>query len=223
MQAYRLDLFSAFPQQVTVTWSEKWIVHFFDLTVYALLPLWLTYRAPFSSLSAANGQWLAIRRSAYDQIGGHAAVRREVVEDVELARRSKQLGLTMLTASGRDAVKGRMYRSFAQVWQGFAKNAFGLMQFRPFSFIFFLLILVLLCLLPYALLFHEPVRQLALLMVGANMLIRGLVAVKFRQPFWHSVIFHPLAIMLVIALGIYSMISYYSNGVVWKGRRIRWS
>lgn len=223
MEAYDLDLFSAFPQQITVTWSEKWLVTFFDLTVYALLPLWLTYRSSFPSLSAANGQWLAMRKYAYDRIGGHAAVRQDVVEDVELARRCKRLGLRMLTASGRDAVKGRMYRSFAQVWNGFAKNAYGLTGFHPLPFLIFLLLLFSLCILPYGLIFVAAVRTPALFLVAANVLIRGVVAVKFKQPAVHSIVFHPLAMALALALAVYSMISYYHKGVVWKGRRIKWS
>jgi chlorobactene glucosyltransferase len=223
MEAYQLDLFSAFPQQITATWSEKWVVSFFDLTVYALLPLWLTYRSSFPSLAAANGQWLAIRKGAYERLGGHEAVRQQVVEDVELARRSKQLGMSILTASGRDAVQGRMYRSLHEVWSGFAKNAFGLMGFRPLPFMIFLLLLFLLCILPYGLVFVATVRTLALVMVAMNVLIRGLVALKFKQPVWHSMVFHPLAIVLVLALAIHSMISFYHDGVVWKGRRIKWS
>lgn len=223
MMAHELDLFSAFPQQITVTWSEKWLVTFFDLTVYALLPLWLTYRSSFPSLSAANGQWLAMRKCAYERLGGHEAVRQHVVEDVELARRCKRHGLRMLTASGRDAVKGRMYRSLAEVWNGFAKNAYGLTGFHPLPFLIFLLLLFLLTVLPYGLIFVAAVRIPALFMVAANVLIRGVAAVKFKQPFGHSTVFHPLAMVLVLALAVYSMVSYYHHGVVWKGRRIKWS
>ena len=41
---------------------------------------------PESRAAAANGQFLMIRRDAYDAIGGHASVAGEVLEDVALAK-----------------------------------------------------------------------------------------------------------------------------------------
>ncbi|HEY1807271.1 MAG TPA: glycosyltransferase family A protein, partial [Acidobacteriaceae bacterium] len=40
---------------------------------------------PARQVAAANGQFLLVRRDVYDKIGGHAAVRGAVLEDVELA------------------------------------------------------------------------------------------------------------------------------------------
>ena len=45
---------------------------------------------PNSPAAAANGQYLLIRRDAYDAVGGHAAVAQAILEDVELAKRVKQ-------------------------------------------------------------------------------------------------------------------------------------
>ena len=86
MQKLNLGLFSAFPQQITVTLPEKLVIPVVDMFVYAALPLWLTYYAHSPSLSAANGQWIAFTQEAYQQIGGHQEVRNKVVEDVELSR-----------------------------------------------------------------------------------------------------------------------------------------
>jgi len=45
-----------------------------------------------------------------------------LLEDVELARRVKQSGRTIRFRYGGDAVRTRMYRSFAQMWEGWTKN-----------------------------------------------------------------------------------------------------
>jgi hypothetical protein len=76
---------------------------------------------PNSPVAAANGQYLLIRREVYDAIGGHAAVGGSVLEDVALAKRVKQAGykLRFRTAG---VVSTRMYRSFAQMWEGWTKN-----------------------------------------------------------------------------------------------------
>ncbi len=76
---------------------------------------------PKSPIAAANGQYILIRREAYDAIGGHAAVATALLEDVELAKRLKQAGF-VLRFSMSDAVSTRMYRSFSQMWEGWTKN-----------------------------------------------------------------------------------------------------
>jgi chlorobactene glucosyltransferase len=70
-----------------------------------------------------NGQYILLSRVAYEAIGGHAAVRDEIAEDLELARRFKRDGRfrTFLTGAA-GLVRTRMYRSFGEIWEGFVKN-----------------------------------------------------------------------------------------------------
>src|SRR6516225_3861277 len=60
----------------------------------------------------ANGQFLMVRREAYDAAGGHAAVHGEVLEDVALARRVKGAGSRLWFGYGGGIIRVRMYRSF---------------------------------------------------------------------------------------------------------------
>ncbi len=77
---------------------------------------------PASSAAAANGQYLLVSREAYDAIGGHAAVANSLLEDVALARAIKVSGRKVYFRYGSDAVRTRMYRSFAQLREGWTKN-----------------------------------------------------------------------------------------------------
>jgi glycosyltransferase involved in cell wall biosynthesis len=77
---------------------------------------------PRSPAAAANGQYLLISRAAYDAAGGHAAVAESLLEDVELARTVKRGGGRIRFRYGGDAVRARMYRSFAQLREGWTKN-----------------------------------------------------------------------------------------------------
>ena len=77
---------------------------------------------PNSSIAAANGQYILIRREAYDAIGGHTAVASEILEDVALARLVKQSGRKLRFRYAADAVRTRMYRNFAQLREGWTKN-----------------------------------------------------------------------------------------------------
>ena len=77
---------------------------------------------PASPVAAANGQYLLISRAAYDAVGGHAAISSNLLEDVALARLVKTSGRRLRFRYGGDAVRTRMYRSFAQMKEGWTKN-----------------------------------------------------------------------------------------------------
>ena len=77
---------------------------------------------PDSPAAAANGQYLLITRQAYDAVGGHAAIAKCLLEDVELARAVKRSGRRIRFRFGGDAVRARMYRSFPQLVEGWTKN-----------------------------------------------------------------------------------------------------
>src|SRR5438105_4200181 len=77
---------------------------------------------PASRAAAANGQYLLITRQAYDAVSGHTAVATSLLEDVALAKAVKDSGHRILFRFGGDAVRTRMYRSFSQLREGWAKN-----------------------------------------------------------------------------------------------------
>jgi hypothetical protein len=77
---------------------------------------------PRSSVAAANGQYLLVRRHAYELIGGHASIAHTLLEDVDLARSIKEAGGRLFFRFAGDAVKTRMYRSFRQLREGWTKN-----------------------------------------------------------------------------------------------------
>jgi glycosyltransferase involved in cell wall biosynthesis len=74
-----------------------------------------------SAMAAANGQYILMRRSAYDAIGGHAAVRGSLLEDVELARAVKRVA-TLRFRYAPEAVSTRMYRDTRSLVEGWTKN-----------------------------------------------------------------------------------------------------
>lgn len=73
----------------------------------------------------AVGQFLFFRREMYERIGGHAAIRSSVVDDVSLARAVRQQGGKLKFPLVSALVRVRMYTSFHELWQGWSKNLFG--------------------------------------------------------------------------------------------------
>lgn len=117
-------------QAALLSYSPRQEVHgFWERAVMPVIFSELTrvYRTeeindPASPAAAANGQYLLISREAYDAVGGHAAVMRSLLEDVELARAVKRSGRRIRFRYGGDRVRARMYRSFAQLCEGWTKN-----------------------------------------------------------------------------------------------------
>jgi len=116
------DLQTVWPTQITVTWAERLVVPLLAFVIVGYLPLLAVHYIPWPAFAAAMGQCLAFRRRAYEAVGGHAAVRADVVEDVAFAKRIKAQGMRLRVADGGGVILCRMYRSWAEVRNGFAKN-----------------------------------------------------------------------------------------------------
>src|SRR5208283_3158735 len=121
------DLLSVSPGQETPTWWEKSVIPF----VYVKLASLFRFEEvcdPQSPAAAANGQYMLVRRDIYERSGGHEAVKSEILEDVELARRIKERGGKLLFLPGARWVRTRMYHSFREMWQGWTKNLYLLYE-----------------------------------------------------------------------------------------------
>lgn len=80
----------------------------------------------------ANGQYLLFRRRIYEAVGGHRAVRGEVVEDLRLAQILVREGHRLMVREAEDALATRMYRSLGGLLEGWTKNlATGVRQSVP--------------------------------------------------------------------------------------------
>lgn len=113
---------TVWPTQITQTWGERLVVPLMAWAILAYLPVLGVHHTQWAAFAAANGQCLALRRSVYQAIGGHEAVRNNVIEDVALARRVKQHNFRLRMADGAGLILCRMYQNWAEVRAGFAKN-----------------------------------------------------------------------------------------------------
>ena len=118
---HQADLLSYSPEQIAVTFWEMAILP----VVFAELAREYPPKKasdPESPIAAANGQYILVRRDAYDSIDGHQAVAQSLLEDVALARAMKASGRKIRFRYAANAVRTRMYRNFAQLREGWTKN-----------------------------------------------------------------------------------------------------
>ena len=80
-------------------------------------------QAPDSDEVVATGQFMLVRRDAYDSAGGHAAVADDFYEDVALARLLKRRGASRAAAGRQQAAQRRAcIPGWPTLWPGIAKN-----------------------------------------------------------------------------------------------------
>ena len=119
----RADLFSVAPRLVCTCLAE-WMVQPIMASLLGLgFPI-VEANDPSSDVAFAAGPFMLFRRSAYDAIGGHAALAGEVVEDLALARTIKTSGFRLRYVLGLDAVDLQMYPNLSALWEGWTKNWF---------------------------------------------------------------------------------------------------
>jgi glycosyltransferase involved in cell wall biosynthesis len=217
------DLVSYSPGQEMHTWWERALIPF----VFCRLSQLYSYAAindADSPAAAANGQYLLVRRNVYEQIGGHAAVRDEVLEDVALARLAKSAGFRLHFAPGDDICRVRMYSSFKAMWEGWSKNLFPLVTWpgqRVTGELFSVIPWIpLLCLLAVPFL-RAPwdagfVALGIVLLAGRHASYAGLLR-KNRFPL-SSVLYYLAGVSLYCAALLASDWGYARGKIAWKGR-----
>lgn len=231
------SLVSAWPRLVTKTWSEKLIVPMILMIGMTHYPHWLVLalqrwpsaarwlpRELLCGLGAGNGQFMFWRRAAYDAVGGHAALRAHLVEDVALGRAvATRLGkgLRLFNCDSLRFSTCRMYRNFGEVWEGFTKNLWPAFEACLPLFLIAGIIQVCAYLAPCALLllkWNTAEWPWVATQVGLIVTIRVLLTVRYRTS-WLSCLLHPLAELFGIAIALNSWRLAGHRGVMWKGRR----
>jgi glycosyltransferase involved in cell wall biosynthesis len=217
-ESFEAALVSYSPEQEMHTWWERALIPF----IYCRLSQLYSYAAvnrPDSPAAAANGQYLLIRRDAYEQIGGHAAVRGEVLEDVALARLAKSAGFRLHFGPGDGICRVRMYASFGAMWEGWTKNLLPLVT-RPGEKVTKELLSVvpwipLLCLLLTS--WHLALGALGLLLLAGRHASYAALLRKNRFPAY-SVLYYLVGVGLYCGALLASDVGYSRGMIAWKGR-----
>ncbi len=179
----------------------------------------------------ANGQFILFDRGAYDEIGGHEAVRGEVVEDQRLAQILCRSGKRLVVRDGETVFATRMYRSLDELIDGWSKNvSLGARQavprwavpiVMPTAIVVSVAIWIvppMILLMSLAGLGPESWRIWSTAIVGFSVLIWSLTSWRLRAPLWTG-LFYPLAAGVV---GYIFLRSWIRGGhVEWKGREYR--
>ncbi|MBW4516939.1 MAG: glycosyltransferase family 2 protein [Timaviella obliquedivisa GSE-PSE-MK23-08B] len=234
-QQQQTDLFTICPTVVCDCLAE-WLAQ--PLIIHTML-IGFDFKAvndPSTDAAFAAGMFMLFRRAAYEQIGGHTAVADQVVEDVELGRLVKYSGLKLNCFLGNELASVRMYRTWAALWEGWTKNLYAGGQRNPVSMSKFVLVILLMCVVPWIGLFVSIAHLipgwnlwslltliLSLSIIAMHYVIRriGSSASGISPRYWWLT---GLGGIFVVAIGLTSVLKTETGwGWTWRGRSLKQS
>ena len=209
MNKFGWDFISPYPRQIAGSFLEKLIQPLLQWSWLASVPLRLTEKFPNRSMTIANGQFFVVKRNAYEECGGHAAIPGEVLDDLELARLLVSKGFKGGVADGSAVASCRMYKSNSQLIDGYTKSLWKAFGGRTGTAVAILL------------LFFTGVSPY--LGIGAPasfiFLSRVLAAIKTRSNPVYAFL-HPISILILLYLITLSSARKSRGTLIWRGRTI---
>jgi hopene-associated glycosyltransferase HpnB len=198
------------------TFPEKLLIPpflYFFLMLYP--PRWIA--DPQKRTAGAAGGCILLRRTAFERIGGLAAIRNEVIDDCALARAVKKTGGTIWMDVTRASMSLREYKTFAEIRDLIARTAFTQLRYSAVLLAATLLGLFVTYWLPWILFFagEEPAWLLGST-AASLMTVTFLFTVKFynRSAIW--------ALTLPFAAAFYGYATFLSAVRYWLGRGAQW-
>src|SRR6516225_1785082 len=227
-QAGALDLLSLAPRHELVSFAERLIIPC-GLYILGFSKDQARIQAPDSEEALCTGQFMLVRRAAYEQVGGYAPVCDSICEDLDFARLLKRNGFKVRLEDGSAVLVTRMYTGWGTLWPGFAKNLVDMLGGPARTLLTAVSAIVLSwCAVTLPLIdtaachagAHRACLALlpALLGSGAAFGLHLAGARHFGIPWWYGLIF-PLGYTAGALIALDSIRWRLVHRVEWKGRR----
>jgi hopene-associated glycosyltransferase HpnB len=211
----RADMVSEMVRLNCTSLAERALVPAFIYFFQMLYPF-SRVNDPASSVAAAAGGTVLIRREALQRIGGIETIKNSLIDDVALAKSVKKSGAIFLGHSGL-AASIRPYANFADIWQMIARTAFTQLRYSPALLALTLLGLTVVWLVPAAAILFMRGWPLAcgLVAFGLSMISYMPTLARYgRNRLW-ALALPPIALFYMAAT-VGSAVNY------WRGQGARW-
>ncbi|MEM9400058.1 MAG: glycosyltransferase family 2 protein [Verrucomicrobiota bacterium] len=220
IQTAQAKLMSGIPRQQTYSLGEKFIVPLIHYALLGFLPMAQMRKSTKPSFAAGIGQLFLAERTAYFDCEGHSAIRASRHDGIKLSRLFRTHDYLTDLFDATPIATCRMYHSFVETWNGFAKNADEAIAqmplILPVSFTLFSgnilpLWLVFFCQTPLQIIICAATLFL-------SFLPRGLGIIRFKQSVL-SAILHPFCIFLFLCIQWQAFLAKRLGvRTAWKGR-----
>jgi len=218
MQKKDVKMLSCFPRQKLGGLGEWLVVPLIDWLTLSFIPFDLVYRLKTTHFSVAIGQFILIKKKIYHEMGTHKTIRKIIVEDMEMAKKVKELGHKILPCKSTGLVECRMYKGLKESVNGMARSTYNGASIRPVMYVLYLIGLFALFVVPLILAFFDIVY---IFIYVPLVLQRCLSSILSRQNVIVNLILFPLHIVFFIFVAFYSLHITLAKKIVWKGRKIK--
>jgi len=225
LEDHHADILSGYLRQEYGSLGEDLVVP----TMYAmmlLVPFYLLPRTKTARLAFAIGQYVAIRREAYDGIGGFDTIRDSIVDDMSMAIRMKELGYRNVFLDAKDVARCHLYDGYRNAFHGIKRSIYSAVGGRPLSVVAMAAIILGLIVGPAMSVVISGLR----LEVPTGLLPTAvaLFALQWSLLAWDrdvplvAVLLYPVVFLnLILILNASMLDTGLGPGVDWKGRVVR--
>jgi len=200
---------------------------FFTLVTLASLDCF-TPRSGEQSATGSFGPCIICRRDTYQEVGGHLAVKDEIVDDMSLNRLFRSRGIPAKSYMGGGIAEYRMYPGgLVSLIEGWTKNIAPGAEFIKKSSLGLIILWITGC-VNSILLFFLPIDWMAPLKVAA---ISGYILYSVQLFFYYrklgktsvwTALLYPIQMVFFLVIFFRSLISFrIKKKIVWKNRVLR--
>ena len=228
MKAHSLDIISGFPKELCHSYFGNICMSAMMLTT-VFIPQWFIHRFPIPAASFAIGQFIMMKKSAYDETGGYDRIKGEICDDIGIVRLFVRSGkkYSFIDLSKHSACL--MYRTAKESFKGIERSIAGVIP--PKITMLLPIVIAVVALLHIAL---SPIAAAMLLLsegltTGSATMLAGTVLfiagwfIGCKAFRWQKriSISCPLTLIVVCAMYIHGLFrSITGKGFEWKGRII---
>lgn len=216
-QSRDIAMLALLPRLRTEGFWEHVLMPNLAMTLFAFLPLWMSNLTRLPRLGVGGGTGNLVLRSAYQEAGGHEALRDAVIDDVGLARLLRRSGARTEVVRAEQQVSVRMYHGGGEVIRGFTKNTFAALGYSYVAGAVVFILSFVLHVFPYVV--AATGDPLALAIVGLITITRIVLFVALGDRLDNAVLAHPLMVTVWAWILLRSMwITGIRRQVHWRGR-----
>lgn len=227
---HHIDLESLLPALRTESFWERVIQPFAAVCLMMLFPLTKVNRPHHKTMGFANGQFILIRRSAYEAIGGHEGVRDKFVEDIHLGRRTRAQGLGLRVVLAPEIFAVRMYASLQEIIRGWSRILYSSVDQHPLKLYGIFISIILFSVVSYAVLtvggtllllgyqcpFLWSLVTMGIVHQAAQTLVMNWLYEVSRSSRWY-LLARPLAVAMMLYIVARTIRMCSTHQVIWRG------
>jgi chlorobactene glucosyltransferase len=219
----KADFVSGYVGQRLLTFGERVTVPLMFFLTGFIIPLWLNNLTKLSFFSVAVGQYIAIKRDVFRQIGGFEAIKKKTSEDMYLARYVKGQGYKTVFLDISGHVHCRMYAGYRAAVEGIGKNIFDFMGKNSLIILLVALAVFFFLFLPFPLFFFmaasNSVYAVNLFLVNILYTLTWMILFIDRKITWYYALLWPIMFLNLLYMAGWSWFRTISGqGFLWKNR-----